>query len=83
MFVCLQGTAQQVFLVMEYCNGGDLADYLNGNFYLFLTFIRLFMTLFINQVYIHNVMLDVFSNVCFSKRDIDRRHHSTVLTSVR
>ena len=66
MFVCLQETAQQVFLVMEYCNGGDLADYLNGNFYLFLTFIRLFMTLFINQVYIHNVMLDVFNNVFFS-----------------
>ena len=65
MFVCLQETAQQVFLVMEYCNGGDLADYLNGNIYLFLTFIRLFMTLFINQVYIHNVMLDVFNNVFF------------------
>ena len=50
---------------MEYCNGGDLADYLNGNIYLFLTFIRLFMTLFINQVYIHNVMLNIFNNVFF------------------
>ncbi|MCP6226395.1 protein kinase, partial [Klebsiella pneumoniae] len=31
-------TALNVFLVMEYCNGGDLADYLSGkkiNFFFF------------------------------------------------
>jgi hypothetical protein len=27
---CLQETPHHVYLVMEYCNGGDLADYLNG-----------------------------------------------------
>lgn len=26
-----QETQNHVFLVMEYCNGGDLADYLSGN----------------------------------------------------
>lgn len=26
----LQESSNNVFLVMEYCNGGDLGDYLNG-----------------------------------------------------
>ena len=65
MFVCLQETAQQVFLVMEYCNGGDLADYLNGNCY-FLYFYKIIYNIINIPLYIHNVTLDVFSNVfCF------------------
>jgi len=28
----VQELPNSVFLVMEYCNGGDLADYLQGNF---------------------------------------------------
>ena len=29
VFVFLQDTSSHVYLVMEYCNGGDLADYLH------------------------------------------------------
>ncbi|XP_023343699.1 serine/threonine-protein kinase unc-51 isoform X2 [Eurytemora carolleeae] len=36
-------TAQQVFLVMEYCNGGDLADYLNAKGTLTEDTIQLFL----------------------------------------
>lgn len=28
--ILLQESSNNVFLVMEYCNGGDLGDYLNG-----------------------------------------------------
>lgn len=28
----MQESNHNVFLVMEYCNGGDLGDYLNGKF---------------------------------------------------
>ncbi|CAG7817255.1 unnamed protein product [Allacma fusca] len=42
LFECRE-TPNHVFLVMEYCNGGDLADYLNGKGTLSEDTIRLFL----------------------------------------
>ena len=35
-----QETQHHVFLVMEYCNGGDLADYLSGKQIHFVIYIQ-------------------------------------------
>ena len=47
-----------IFLVMEYCNGGDLGDYLTGGFFFPFFFLNFFHLLLI-FVYIF-VMLSVF-----------------------
>lgn len=32
-YLFVQETSTSMFLVMEYCNGGDLADYLHGKLF--------------------------------------------------
>lgn len=50
VFIIPQETQHHVFLVMEYCNGGDLADYLSGcyPFCSFVFFPKRFVNILVN-----------------------------------
>ena len=66
----------------QYCNGGDLADYLNGNF--------LFSTIFISFLQLQTLCCTLCESLkdkphdsFFSQGNTERRHNSTFPAAIR